>query len=197
VEILPGFYQALQEIRRRPIYFNHCRSEIIKIRQEALLSQFPDIKKPEVKQTIGGYLAWMHSILVSEVALIESILGTNEILPEDTESLQERTVLDAISEALTTAIKQQTDIFLGRTSPTELFELANLYELQIKSLTNNLLSYSNKLIELLYKNKMRAETHFLSIIKTSNDQIRYLKSIDCKPPGMFIDRVTLFIEILN
>jgi hypothetical protein len=85
-----------------------------------LCAQVPDIQHPELITSIGEYLAWTRSILISEMSLIESLLGSNEVLPqtavdEDVETLQERTVLDEISEALVSVLRTKFEVYLGRT----------------------------------------------------------------------------------
>lgn len=178
VELLPYFNKAIHYLRDRPVYFNHCTTEIIKFRQQHFSYKLniyinsASERKCDSMLAVGEILAWLHSNLVAEHNLLCGLLGTMESIHQE-DILQEATMLDRIADSLTKQMTYYIDSKLAQLNLVEALQVLSLFDYYLEKLIQDeLLSYSSKFTEKIYGYKLACEDRLTELLNNSAHQVK-------------------------
>ncbi|CAG9330511.1 unnamed protein product [Blepharisma stoltei] len=209
VEVLPGFYSAISHLKNRPVYYNHCRKELIKSRQYYFLRRFRKtltsgeeaierhISDPPL--FIGECLAWIHSTLISEKHLIEGLLGNIETLTAEGENLQESTIIDKIADPSVNDLKDFVEKAINQCSLLDSFHSLRIIAFYIRNFTDtSILSFASMIIKSLYEISTLCEEKLGQRVLQSLTHIKLFSiSTDLQVPRAFMERFTEFCQLLK
>mmetsp|Transcript_34140 Transcript_34140/g.59604 ORF Transcript_34140/g.59604 Transcript_34140/m.59604 type:complete len:573 (+) Transcript_34140:1-1719(+) len=197
-ELLPGFHTAVKLLRGRPVYYEHCRNEILTRRQGYLQKTLLELISSQGARAsvlkIGEVLAWLYSALASEHQLLEGLLGSVESVTSPTEALQETTILDVISDCFLTPLSSFVKREMPKRSFLESFQCLSMFNYYIQAYTEKgLLTFTSKLIKEFYQYKELAEEGAIVCIEqTLKDFKRHVLTHDLSTPKILASALREF-----
>lgn len=208
VEVLSGFYEAISHLKNRPVYYNHCRKELIKSRQYYFLRRFrktltsgdeaieKHISDPPL--FIGECLAWIHSTLVAEKNLIEGLLGSIDTLTAEGDNLQESTIIDKIADPSVNDLKDYVEKAVQQCSMLQSFHTLGIIAFYVKKLTEDtILTYASQIVQSLYAISSLCEEKLSQKVQQATNHIKLFSiSTDLQVPRAFIEKFEEFSQIL-
>jgi hypothetical protein len=199
-ELLPGFHTAVKLLRSRPVYYEHCRNEILSKRQaflqKALLELISSHPRRSSAIQIGEVLAWLYSSLASEHQLLEGLLGSVESVQTTEDALQETTVLDIVADCFLPPLSSFVRRELPSRSFLESVQCLSMFDYYIQAYTEKgLLTFTSKLVAEFYQFRELAEQAAVSSIEhTLKDFKRLVISHDLSTPRNIQALLTEFEE---
>mmetsp|Transcript_4999 Transcript_4999/g.7530 ORF Transcript_4999/g.7530 Transcript_4999/m.7530 type:complete len:566 (+) Transcript_4999:58-1755(+) len=208
VELLPRFHEAISHLRQRPVYYNHCRKEIVRSRQNYFFKKFKQtVTEGEIPLQnhlksgplfVGECLAWVYENLVSEKDLIVGLIGQNESIAVEAQNLQESYVLDLVSDGVADEVQDYLSKAIKNCSMLESFQVLRVIDFYIQNLTNEVLSFASKLVVGLYKSITNSEKKLANQVSSAVNYVKLFSiSTDLQVPKAFTEHFEEYLEIMR